>query len=72
MRDAKYQPATPAKTMVKMAVKVSQWLASLEGPEGCGVCGIGEHVSKCPVPDLRRAHEHLLFMAAVPETAGGT
>ena len=64
-------PATPAKRLLRMAEQVRQWLESLEGEDGCGICGIGEHVTKCPVPDLRHAHEHLLFMAAVPETAGG-
>lgn len=64
-------PATPAKRLLRMAEQVRQWLESLEGEDGCGICGIGKHVARCPVPDLRHAREHLLFMAAVPEDSGG-
>ena len=59
--------AAQQEQLARYARAISQWLSDLEGPDdGCSICGIGPHVERCPVPELRAAEEKLRFMAAVP------
>jgi hypothetical protein len=60
------RPAATPEQLAGYAKKVGQMLDMLEGKGGCSVCGIGEHVFMCPVPDLKKAKERVEFMAEVP------
>ena len=65
------RPAAAADTLARHAKVIAQWLDALEGeaPQGafdCAICGRGEHVAMCPIPDLKEARRKLSFMASVP------
>jgi hypothetical protein len=69
------RPAASPEQLSGYAKAIGRILGTLEVEDdglGCGVCGCGGHVPKCPVPALREAQELLSFMADIPVASVAT